>query len=74
LAIHPKFHSLISALQSAKNMPGRTSQFILEKQTQSLDYLNALRLALYNFDADVPEFEQEGEEGEGEEEITTRSS
>jgi hypothetical protein len=69
LAIHPKFHTLISALQSARNMPGRTSQFILDKQTQSLDCLDALRLALYNFDADVPNFEQEKEEGE----ITTLS-
>lgn len=73
LAIHPKFHSLISALQSARNMPGRTSQFILDKQTQSLDCLDALRLALYNFDADVPKFEQEEEEGEVEGEITTSS-
>jgi hypothetical protein len=30
-------------------------------------------LALYNFDADVPKFEQEEEEGEVEGEITTSS-
>jgi len=71
LAIHPKFHTLISALQSARNMPGRTSQFILNKQTQSLDCLDALRLALYNFDVDVPKLEQQEEEEGGE--ITTSS-
>jgi hypothetical protein len=64
LPIHPKFHTLISAMQSARNLPGRTSQFVLDKQTQSFDCLDALRLELYNFDADVPKFEREEEEGE----------
>jgi hypothetical protein len=67
--MHPKFHTLISALQSARNVPGRNSQFILDKTSQSLDVLDSLRLCMYNFEADIPEFEHEEEEKEGE--ITT---
>jgi len=69
IAIHPKFSVLISQLQSARNVSGRNSQFILDKTTQSLDVLDSLRLCMYNFEADVPEFEQEEEE----EEMTTTS-
>jgi hypothetical protein len=78
IAIHPKFATLISALQSARNVPNRNSQFILDKSSQSLDCLDALRWALFNFDAGAPNFEEdeEGEEvvndndnGEEEEEI-----
>jgi hypothetical protein len=62
IAMHPRFTTLISALQSARNVPNRNSQFILDKSSQSLDCLDALRLALFNFDAGAPDFEEE--EGE----------
>lgn len=63
IAIHPKFTTLISAFQSARNVPNRrNSQFILDKSSQSLDCLDALRLALFNFDAGAPDFEEEEEE------------
>jgi hypothetical protein len=73
IVIHPKFHTLISALQSARNVPGRNSQFILDKTSQSLDVLDSLRLCMYNFEADVPEFEQEdeGRGGKGENTISS---
>jgi hypothetical protein len=68
IAIHPKFTTLISALQSARNVPNRrNSQFILDKSSQSLDCLDALRLALFNFDAGAPDFDEEEEKGEVEE-------
>jgi hypothetical protein len=66
IAIHPKFTTLISALQSARNVPNRNSQFILDKSSHSLDCLDALRLALFNFDAGAPEFEKDEEEEKGE--------
>jgi hypothetical protein len=68
LVIHPMFHSLISALQSARNIKGRASQFVLDKTSQSLDVLDSLRLALYNFDAGAPELTEEEESEEEEEE------
>jgi hypothetical protein len=68
IAIHPKFTTLISALQSARNVPNRNSQFILDKPSQSLDCLDALRLALFNFDAEAADFEEEDADNEEEEE------
>jgi hypothetical protein len=71
IAIHPKFTTLIAALQSARNVPNRNSQFVLDKSSQSMDVLDSLRLALFNLDAGAaaPDFETEEEkEGETEEE------
>jgi len=64
LVIHPKFMTLISALQSAKNLPtasttNRSAQFILDKRSASLDILDSLRLALFPMDAGLPSFESE---------------
>jgi hypothetical protein len=77
IAINPKFTTLISALQSAKNLPSssnnRNAQFLLDKRSQSLDVLDSCRLALFPFDAGTPDFEEEEddeEEQEEEEEVT----
>jgi hypothetical protein len=44
---------------------GRSSQFVLDKTSQSLDVLDSLRLALFNLDAGALELtEEEGEEEE----------
>jgi len=56
--------TLISALQSAKNLPtasttNRSAQFILDKRSASLDILDSLRLALFPMDAGLPSFESE---------------
>jgi hypothetical protein len=70
IVIHPKFRTLISELQSAKNLSNtnnRNAQFMLDKRTNSMDTLDSLRLALFPLDAGAPEFE-ENEEEEGEEE------
>lgn len=68
IVIHPKFTTLIAALQSARNVPSRSSNsnFILDKTSQSLDCLDALRLATFNFDAGAPEIAEEEEEEEEE--------
>jgi hypothetical protein len=70
IVIHPKFTTLIAALQSARSLPNnRTSNFILDKSgSQSLDVLDALRLATFNLDAGAPDLEEEEEQEE--EEIT----
>jgi hypothetical protein len=66
LVIHPKFTSLISQLQSARNVTNnRNSQFILEKTPQnSMDLLDSLRLALWNIEAGAPMFIPESDEEE----------
>jgi hypothetical protein len=73
LTIHPKFSVLISQLQSARNIPGRSSQFVLDKSGvgNSFDCLDSLRLSLWNFDAGVPEIETPKEEEE-EESLATK--
>jgi hypothetical protein len=48
----------------------RSSQFVLDKSSQSMDVLDSLRLALFNLDAGAPDFEIEEEEQE--EEITAQ--
>jgi hypothetical protein len=62
LVIHPKFTALISELQSACNVPNRNNNFVLDKSSQSLDCLDAFRLAIANLDAGAPEFETTTEE------------
>jgi hypothetical protein len=62
IVINPKFSTLIAALQSARNVPGRSSQFVLDKSSASLDILDRLCLSMFNFDAGAPEFEEQGEE------------
>jgi hypothetical protein len=67
LVIHPtKFPALVSALQSARNVPGQNSKFVLDKSTQSHDALDSMQLALFNFDAGAAE-ELEGVDEEEEE-------
>ena len=68
LVIQPRFTTLISQLQSARNTPNRNSNFVLDKSSQSLDCLDALRLALFNIETGAPEIGPEEEEQE--EEIT----
>ncbi|MDQ3966771.1 MAG: hypothetical protein M3275_00065 [Thermoproteota archaeon] len=65
--IGPGFNVLVSALQSARNLPGKKSQFVLDKHSQSLDVLDAVMLSTFNYDAGIsepePESDLEGEEG-----------
>jgi hypothetical protein len=70
LVIHPtKFPALVSALQSARNVPHQNSKFVLDKSTQSLDALDSMQLAMFNFNAEAPtEFEDEEEVEEEKEE------
>jgi hypothetical protein len=67
IVISPRFTTLIAALQSARHIPNRSNNFLLDKTSQSLDCLDAMRLALFNFDAGGPTFEEEEEEEEEEE-------
>lgn len=68
LVVHPKFTTLISQLQSARNTPNRSNNFVLDKsQGNSFDALDSLRLALFNVDVDAPEVNNEAME---EKEIT----
>jgi hypothetical protein len=65
LVIHPsKFPVLVSALQSARNVPN--NRFALDKSTQSMDALDSVQLACFNFDAEAKTefFESEDEEDE----------
>jgi hypothetical protein len=67
IVIHPKFTTLLSAIQSAKNVErstNRNSRFILDKRSASLDCLDALQLALFPLDAGAPEIIEDEEEEE----------
>jgi hypothetical protein len=67
LVIHPEFTNLISQLQSARNVPNRNSNFVLDKTQNSMDSLDSLRLALFNIDVGAPEIELGAETATGEE-------
>ena len=62
MSIHPKFQKLISSLQSAKSVQGRSSQFVLDKSSMSLDALDSLRLSMFYFEAEPPTNLEEIEE------------